>query len=363
MATAVTLALQTGAAAVCHGLGVARATYYRAAKPPEPLHTVRRPRQSPLALSEAERVVVLDLLHSHEYVDLAPRTVYAMLLDAGTYLASVSTFYRLLRETSGTRPRRNELTHPAYARPELLAVRPREVWSWDITKLKGPAKSAPFHLYVILDIFSRYVVGWMLAPCESAELAETLIAATCEKEGIAPGQLTLHADRGASMRSKPVAFLLADLGVIKSHSRPYVSDDNPYSESQFKTMKYRPDFPQRFERIEDATIFCRGFFEWYNKQHRHSAIGFMTPAAVHSGAAPEVYRKRDEVLQGAFLLHPNRFKLRRPHPPPLPTEAGINMPKPATPKAPEPAPSGSAGASRADGGTGSTPPPLSCKPV
>lgn len=322
------LAVHLGATDACAGMGVPRATYYRAIQPPEPLHTVRRPRISPLALSETEREAVLDVLHAPGYVDISPHTVYAMLLDEGIYLASVSTFYRVLRETSGTRPRRDERVHPAYARPELLAVGPREVWSWDITKIKGPAKSAHFHLYVILDIFSRYVVGWMIAPFESAELAEALIGTTCEKEGITPGQLTLHADRGASMRSKPVAALLADLCVIKSHSRPYVSDDNPYSESQFKTMKYRPNFPDRFQTMEEARAFCQDFFYWYNNQHRHSGIGYMTPAAMHTGEAAAIYEERDQVLQDAFLRNPNRFKNRRPHPPTLPTKAGINMPKP-----------------------------------
>lgn len=324
------LATQIGAHAACIGMGVPHATYYRAQQTRTPQHTVRRPRRSPLALSETERQDVLELLHSPEYVDIAPHTVYAMLLDAGTYMASVSTFYRILRQSSGTRPRRNELMHPSYARPELLATQPCEVWSWDITKLKGPVKSAHFHLYVILDIFSRYVVGWMIADCESDALAETLIGHTCDQEGIVRGQLTLHADRGAAMRSKLVADLLVDLDVVKSHSRPYTSDDNPYSESQFKTMKYRPDFPERFHSLADARAFCQTFFYWYNYDHRHSGIGYMTPAAMHSGVAPIIYAQRHDVLQNAFALHPNRFKNRPPQPPTLPTVAGINMPKPTS---------------------------------
>ena len=330
MNAATSLVAQLGASAVCGGMGVPRATYYRAQQSRTPQHTVRRPRRSPLALSEPERETVLALLHSPEYVDVAPRTAYAMLLDAGVYLASASTFYRILRASSGTRERRDELTHPAYARPELLATQPCEVWSWDITKLKGPVKSAHFHLYVILDIFSRYVVGWMIADCESDALAEALIGHTCDQEGIAPGQLTLHADRGAAMRSKLVADLLGDLGVIKSHSRPYTSDDNSYSEAQFKTMKYRPNFPERFDSLADARAFCQTFFGWYNYEHRHSGIGYMTPAAVHTGVAPIIYEQRDLVLQNAFLQHPNRFKNRRPQPPALPTVAGINMPKPTS---------------------------------
>jgi transposase InsO family protein len=268
------------------------------------------------------------VLHEPAYVDQSPRTVFALLLDAGRYLASVSTFYRLLRGVAATRGRRNQLTHPAYAKPELLAQRPRELWSWDITKLKGPAKWTCFHLYVILDVFSRYVVGWMLAPRESADLAHELIAATCDHEQIAPGQLTLHADRGTSMRSKPVAMLLADLDVTKTHSRPHVSDDNPYSESQFKTLKYRPDFPARFDSIEHARAFCQTFFPWYNEEHRHSGIGYMTPAAMHSGKAQQCHVARQGVLDSAYLLNPARFTQRHPAPPALPTAAGINWPNP-----------------------------------
>ena len=317
-----------GVRAACAGMGLARGTYYRSRREThQALHTVRRPRRSPLALSAAERQEVIDVLHSPEYVDVAPRTAYAMLLDAGIFLASVSTFYRILRACSGTRGRRDELVHPAYARPELLATRACEVWSWDITKLKGPVKSAHFHLYVILDIFSRYVVGWMIADRESDLLAEALIGHTCDKEGIVPGQLTLHADRGAAMRSKLVADLLVDLDVVKSHSRPYTSDDNPYSEAQFKTMKYRPGFPERFHSLDEARAFCQTFFAWYNYEHRHSGIGYMTPAAVHNDVAKIIYEQRNQVLQNAFWRHPNRFKNTYPRPPALQTEAGINMPK------------------------------------
>lgn len=317
-----------GVRGACASMGLPRATYYRACREARaPLHTVRRPRRSPLALSETERQKVIDVLHSPEYVDVAPRTAYAMLLDAGLFLASVSTFYRILRACSGTRGRRNQLVHPDYVRPELLATKPREVWSWDITKLKGPLKSAHFHLYVILDIFSRYVVGWMIADHESDHLAESLIGHTYDQEGVMPGQLTLHADRGAAMRSKLVADLLVDLNVIKSHSRPYTSDDNPYSEAQFKTMKYRPGFPERFQSLAEARAFCQSFFGWYNYDHRHSGIGYMTPAAVHNDVARIIYEQRDQVLLNAFSHHPNRFKNNRPRPPALPIEAGINMPK------------------------------------
>jgi putative transposase len=329
MTAACDLVATLGAVSACEGMGVARATYYRRLWSRVPQHTVRRPRRSPLALNIDERQAVLDVLYSPEYIDVAPATAYAMLLDVGIYLGSVSTLYRILRDASATRPRRDERTHPAYAKPELLATNPNEVWSWDITKLKGPLKAAHFQLYVILDIFSRCVVGWMIADCESDALAQALIAQTCDKESIVPGQLTLHADRGPSMRSKLVSDLLVDLNVIKSHSRPYTSDDNPFSESQFRTMKYRPNFPERFNSLADARSFCQTFFAWYNDDHRHSGIGYMTPAAMHSGAATAIYEQRALVLKTAFLQHPNRFKHCQPHPPALPTEAGINMPKPA----------------------------------
>jgi putative transposase len=277
-------------------------------------------------------------LYSERFADCAPRTVYARLLDDGVYLASVRTMYRLLAGQGESRERRNQRVHPAYVKPELLAVQPNEVWSWDITKLKGPVKWSCYHLYVILDIFSRYVVGWMIALRESAQLAEQLIADTIAKHHIAPGTLTLHADRGTSMRSKPVAALLVDLEVAKTHSRPHVSDDNPYSEAQFKTLKYRPDFPERFGSIEDARAHCQHFFQWYNGTHCHSGIGFMSPESVHYGRAPTLFQHRAQTLDIAFLAHPTRFKGKAPQPPKLPTAAWINPPKQetATKKIPNP---------------------------
>jgi putative transposase len=326
MSIAVALAPVIGIALACLALGVSRATYYRLhgdAQAPAP-SVPRAP--SALALSGPERQAILDVLHAPEHVDSSVRTVYVKLLDTGRYLGSVSTFYRVLRAAAEVRPRRAERTHPVYAKPELLAIGPRELWSWDITKLKGPAKWLHYHLYVILDVFSRYVVGWMLADRESAQLAHALISATCDKEGIGAGQLTLHADRGTSMRSKPVALLLADLGVTKTHSRPRVSDDNPFSEAQFRTVKYHPDFPARFDSELHARTFCQSFFPWYNHEHCHSGIGYMPPAAVHFGQASERYDARQQVLGQAFSAHPLRFKGRPPHPPALPTQVGINLP-------------------------------------
>jgi putative transposase len=315
-----------GTRPACRALGAAPATIYRRRRPPE-----RRPhRARPVparALTEAEREAVLAELHSERFVDASPAQVWATLLDEGRYLASERTMYRLLAARhGGVRERRDQLTHPGYARPELLAERPNELWSWDISKLKGPAKWTCFYLYVILDVFSRYAVGWTVQHRENAPLAKALIAQSCEQQKIPRGQLTVHADRGTAMRSKPVAFLLADLGVLRTHSRPYTSTDNPYSEAQFKTLKYRPEFPDRFQNIEQARAFCRQFFQWYNHQHRHSGIGLMTPAAVHYGQAPALHAERQRVLDAAYAATPERFVRRPPTPPALPTAAWINKP-------------------------------------
>jgi len=285
------------------------------------------PSGQPRALSEVERKEVLRVLHEPEHVDEAPATVYAKLLDQGIYLASTSTMYRILRAKGEVSERRRQATHPPAAKPELLATKPNEVYSWDITKLLGPAKWTWFYLYVIIDIYSRYVPGWMLARAERAALAERLLADTIAKQAVDPGQLTIHADRGASMASKPVAFLLADLGVTKSHSRPQCSNDNPYSEAQFKTLKYRPEFPDRFGSFEDAHAFCTRFFRWYNGEHRHSGIGFHTPADVHYGRAEQVRAERAVVLDEAYAAHPERFVHKPPAPPALPTVAWINQPE------------------------------------
>jgi len=254
----------------CAALAISRASYYRWQDREEHGSKEHRTNRPPLSLSGAEERVVLEILHSDRFVDQAPQEIYNTLLDEGTYLCSVRTMYRILNKHGEVKERRHQLAHPHYQKPELLATAPNQLWTWDITKLKGPAKWTYYYLYVILDVFSRYVVGWMVAHREQAVLAQKLIEQTCEKQGINPGQLTIHADRGASMTSKPVAFLMADLGITKSHSRPYVSDDNPYSESQFKTLKYRPDFPERFGSIEDARAFCQPFFRWYNGEHYHS---------------------------------------------------------------------------------------------
>ena len=328
MAAIAEVAGEVEVATLCQVLGISRATAYRRRRPDPVGAKPRRPR-SARALGARERAQVLEVLNCERFVDSSPAAVWATLLDEGTYLASQRTFYRVLSEAAGTRERRHQLTHPSYVRPELLATRPNEVWSWDISKLMGPAKWSYFHLYVILDIFSRYAVGWMLAHRESAALAQRLIAGTVDKQGVAPGDLTIHADRGTSMRSKPVALLLSDLGITKTHSRPYTSTDNPYSEAAFKTLKYRPAFPERFGSIEDARAFCTRFFAWYNTCHRHSGIGLMTPEAVHYGTAGEIHARRAEVLAAAYGAHPERFHAL-PKPPALPTAAWINSPKEVT---------------------------------
>jgi len=311
-----------GVGPMCESLGMARASYYRWLSPREE----RKRRRSPRALSGAERESVLGVLHDAEFVDLAPAAVVARLLDQGRYLCSERTMYRILEANKEVRERRNQLRHPVYERPELLATRPNELWSWDITKLLGPAKWTYYYLYVILDVFSRYAVGWMVAYREAAALARRLIEGSCQRQGIERGQLNLHADRGSSMKSKPVALLLSDLGVTKSHSRPYVSNDNPYSEAQFKTLKYRPEFPGRFGSLEDARAFCGEFFRWYNMDHYHSGLALMTPHDVHYGLAEKRRALRAEVLAEAYRSHPERFVRGLPRPAQIPQEVWINKP-------------------------------------
>jgi putative transposase len=315
-----------GTRPACRALGASVATVYRRRRPPETRPP--KPRPTPArALSEQEREAVLEVLHSERFVDSSPAQVYATLLDEDRYLCSERTMYRLVAARhGGVRERRDQLTHPAYAKPELLAERPNELWSWDISKLKGPAKWTYFYLYVILDVFSRYVVGWTVQHGENGQLAKALIEQATEQQRIGRDVLTVHADRGAPMRAKPVAFLLADLGVTKTHSRPYTSSDNPYSEAQFKTLKYRPEFPERFDDIEHARAHCRRFFDYYNHQHRHSGIGLMTPAAVHYGQAEQLHAARARVLETAYARNPERFVRRPPVPPALPTAAWINKP-------------------------------------
>jgi putative transposase len=324
METVTEMAPRLGVALTCAALGLPRATYYRGQQPrPEP-----KPRPASVrALPPEEREQVLAVLHEPRFVDLAPAQVYATLLDEDRYLCSERTFYRVLAENAEVRERRDQLRHPHYAAPELLATRPNELWSWDITRLLGPTKWTYYYLYVVLDVFSRYVVGWMLAHRELARLAEKLIAESCERQGIAPGQLTVHADRGSAMTSKPVALLMADLGVTKSHSRPHVSNDNPFSESQFKTMKYRPDFPDRFGSVEHGRSFCGDFFPWYNTEHHHVGLGLFTPHDVHYGLAAAKRDQRALVLAEAFARNPERFPNGRPSPRALPTAVWINPPK------------------------------------
>jgi len=325
MATVADLGPRLGIAPTCAALGLPRATYYRRRRPQSAPPARRR---SPRALSPRERAAVLTVLHEPRFVDLAPAEVYATLLDEGQYHCSERTMYRLLAEHHEVRERRNQLRHPRYAAPELLARRPNELWSWDITKLLGPAKWTYFALYVMLDVFSRYVVGWMVAHGERAALAEQFIHETCARQGIGRDELTIHADRGSAMTSKSVAFLLADLGVTKTHARPHVSNDNPFSEAQFKTLKYRPAFPERFGSIQDARGHCHVFFPWYNTEHHHTGLGLLTPYDVHHGLAEQRVAARAVVLTTAYAAHPERFPAGRPEPPARPTEVWINPPKP-----------------------------------
>ncbi len=317
-----------GVSETCQSLGLSRATYYRRRKKGSQAE-LQVKRRSPRKLKVEEEKRVLSSLTSERFMDRSVPEVHATLLDEGAYLCSVRTMYRILEKYRAVRERRNQRRHPQYRKPELLATGPNQVWSWDITKLKGPRKWSHYHLYVIMDIYSRYVVGWMVAERESAMLAERLIRETCERQGIVKDQLTIHADRGVSMRSKTVAQLMADLGVTRSHSRPHVCDDNPYSESQFKTLKYHPSFPGQFGSLEDARLFLRHFFDWYNDEHRHSGVAMMTPKDVHIGKADEIIRKRQETMNRAYSLHPERFVKGQPKLKPLSREVWINKPKAA----------------------------------
>ena len=314
-------------AVACRTFGVSRATLYRRRCPRSAGPRRREPAiPTPRALRPEERAQVVEVLHSERFVDRAPAQIVATLLDEGQYLCSVRTMYRLLEARGEAQERRRRLVHPAYQRPELVATAPNQVWSWDLTKLRGPAKWLYFHLYVLLDLFSRFVVGWMLARHESGALARRLLAESCERQGIVPGQLTIHADRGSAPASKTVAQLLADLGVERSHSRPHGSNDNPFSESHFATLKGHPEFPDRFVSFEHAHGFCQHFFPWYNTEHRHSGIAFLTPEMVHTGRAPLVLAQRATVLDLAYAAHPERFVQQPPKPLALPESVWINPP-------------------------------------
>ncbi len=312
--------------ALCGSVGVARATLYRRRRPAR--SSTPRPRApSSRALVPAERQAVLDVLHSARFVDQSPAEVQATLLEEQTYLCSTRTMYRVLAAADEVRERRAQARHPAYAAPELVATAPNQVWSWDITKLKGPIPYLYYSLYVILDLFSRYVVGWMVALEESAHLAARLIEQTCAKQGIVPHQLTIHADRGAPMRSKLVALLFSDLAIAASHSRPRVSNDNPFSEAQFRTFKYRPEFPDRFGSLEHARRVSHDLFDWYNDAHHHSGLIYLTPAAVHYGRADQVLADRHQVRLAAYAAHPERFVHGSPPLHTLPRTVWINPPQ------------------------------------
>lgn len=315
-----------GTRAACRAVGRPRATHYRALRPRQ--FGPRSPRPTPPnALRPTECDAVLEVLRGR-FVDAAPAQAWATLLDEGHYLASESTMYRLLRKTGEVRERRRQATHPPRTIPELVALGPNEVWSYDVTKLKGPRRGVHYDLFVMLDIYSRYCPGWMVVDQEDGQVAKAWLKEVTASQQIAPGTLTIHADRGSSMTSKPVAVLLSDLKIGRTHSRPHVSNDNPYSEAGFKTLKYCPAFPERFGSRQDATEFCSAFFEHYNHHHRHSGIGLHTPASVHFGTAEEIRETRAHVLDAAYAAHPERFVNKPPTPPLLPGAAWINKPMP-----------------------------------
>lgn len=329
------MAQQVGVRLACRALPGSVARYYRQRQPqslPPAGESAgadtSRKAQGPAgrALTSEERAALLEVLHTERFGDAAPREVYATLLSEGLYYASVSTMYRVLADRQESGERRTQLRHGNFVRPELLATGANQLWSWDITKLKAASKWTYYYLYVVLDVFSRYVVAWCLAPCENAALAQKLILDACLRHKIAPGQLTLHADRGTAMTSKVVEQLLVDLSVTKTHSRPHVSNDNPYSEAHFKTLKYRPAFPACFGSQEDAQSFCETFFGWYNTQHQHSGIAWLTPEIVHAGRAAEEIARREAVLAAAYAAHPTRFVKHPPKHPALPAAVWINPP-------------------------------------
>jgi putative transposase len=329
MATVQALVPLVGAGFACDALAVPRSRFYRAQQPPRVKCSASAPKAPPpRALSPDEKAVVRQTLNSERFQDLAPREVYASLLDEGTYLCSWRGMYRILAENHELRERRDQLRHPVWLKPQLVASGPNQLWSWDITRLLTLVVGTFYYLYVILDVYSRYVVGWLLAEQESTELAQQLITATCDKQGIRREQLTLHADHGGPMIAHTLEQLLSDLGVSKTHSRPHVSNDNPYSEAQFKTLKYRPDFPERFGSLPDGKAWAHGFFGWYNHAHHHSGLGLLTPASVHYGQAPALLAARQDVLSLAYAAHPERFVKHPPAPGTLPAEVWINRPQP-----------------------------------
>ena len=314
---------RVGIAAACASLGLNRATYYRRQKP----KPQRIPRPTPpRALSPAERTHVLEVLDSERFVDEPVRQVYAQLLDDEVYLCSPRTMYRILTEANQVCDRRRQRRHPKYVKPELVATKPNQVWSWDITKIPGPLSGHFYNLYVMLDIFSRFVVGWTIVARESKEVAKDFLLATFREHGIAPGQLVCHSDRGISMVAKSTVQLYADLGITSSFNRPRVSNDNPYSESAFKTLKYHPETPERFGSVEDARIFFAALFTWYNERHRHSGIALLTPSDVHHGRAAGTIEKRQRALDAAYARRPERFVAHPPTHPHPPIEAWINPP-------------------------------------
>ena len=318
---------QLGVVAACEAMGVSRSNFYRHERPSaRPVTKTLRTRH-PRALNPVERAEVITTLSSERFVDCAPAAVHAVLLDEEKYLCSVRTMYRILHENSAVRERRAQRRHPTYEAPQLLATCPNQVWSWDITKLPGTAKFENYHLYVMMDIFSRYIVGYLVAERESGELAKEFIATCCKRQGINSKQLTIHSDRGAAMMSRPVVGLLNTLDVHKTVSRPHVSNDNPFIESHFKTLKYRPCFPRRFGSIQDARATLRPFFDWYNSSHRHSGIGYLTPDALHHGRGPVVLERRAKVLEAAYSRNRERFVRGQPMPASMPEAVWINPPK------------------------------------
>ncbi len=322
-AAMIVLVQLVGIVAACAALGINRATFYRARRPVQPAKSRPRPARS---LPDEERSNILLELNSVRFADKAPAQIYATLLDENKFLCSIRTMYRILAAAGQTQERRNQRRHPAHTKPQLVARAPNQVWVWDITKVPGAERGVYYCLYVVLDIFSRAVVGWTIASTESADLWRDVVEDACKRHGIEPGQLTIHADRGSPMTAKSTALLYADLGITASHSRPRVSNDNAFAETAFKTLKYRPEVPERFGSLEDARVFFAKLLTWYNEHHFHSGIALLTPADVHAGTASQIVAARQRVLDAAHQAHPERFPNGAPTHPEVPAEVWINQP-------------------------------------
>jgi putative transposase len=321
-----TLAMQVGVQSACQALAVPRSSLY-ATRRPKPEVAPRSMTRPPNALTATERAMVLAELNSERFADQTPYEIYPQLLDEGRYLCSLRGMYRILAENQASRDRRNQLRHPTRPAPQVVARRPNQAWVWDITQLLSTVRYQCFYLYLVLDLFSRFIIVWLIADKQSGDYAQQLLAASFKRFQLQPDQLIVHSDNGGPMTAKPLDWLFSELGIRQSLSRPHVANDNPHAEAGFKTLKYHPTYPDRFEGLRHAHTWMRGFEHWYCYEHHHTALGLMTPAAVHFGMAESLWLKRQAVLQAAYQAHPERFSRGHPAPPRWSEQVGINAPK------------------------------------